>query len=245
MRMNSQIDVRHILDAIRVPTLVLHRQGDTRVTVEGGRYLAEHIAGARYVELAGSDHVLWAGDVDRTADEMEEFLTGARSEMEPDRVLASVLFTDIVDSTRRAAEMGDRGWRALLDAHDRIVRREIDRFRGREIKTLGDGFLVTFDGPARAVRCASEITAALRSVNLDVRSGVHTGEVDIKGEDIGGIAVNIAARIAALADSGQVMVSRTVRDLVAGSNIRFEDRGAHALKGLDESMVLYVVAAER
>ena len=245
MRMNSQIDVRHILDAIRVPTLVLHRQGDTRVTVEGGRYLAEHIAGARYVELAGSDHVLWAGDVDRTADEMEEFLTGARSEIEPDRVLASVLFTDIVDSTRRAAEMGDRGWRALLDAHDRIVRREIDRFRGREIKTLGDGFLVTFDGPARAVRCASEITAALRSVNLDVRSGVHTGEVDIKGEDIGGIAVNIAARIAALADSGQVMVSRTVRDLVAGSNIRFEDRGAHALKGLDESMVLYVVAAER
>jgi class 3 adenylate cyclase len=245
MRMNSQIDVRHILPAIRVPTLVLHREGDTRVSADGGRYLAAHIPNARYVSLAGSDHVLWAGDVDRSADEIEEFLTGVRSEIEPDRVLASVLFTDLVDSTRRAAEMGDRRWRALLDAHDSIVRRQIDRFRGREIKTLGDGFLVTFDGPARAVRCASEITAALRGLGLDVRSGVHTGEVDIKGEDIGGIAVNIAARIAALADSGQVMVSRTVRDLVAGSNLRFEDRGAHALRGLGESMTLYEVARER
>jgi class 3 adenylate cyclase len=245
MRMNSQIDVRHILPAIRVPTLVLHRTGDTRVSVEGGRYLAAHIPGARYVELPGIDHVMWAGDVDRPADEIEEFLTGTRSEIEPDRVLATVLFTDLVDSTRRAAEMGDHRWRALLAAHDDVVRREIDRFRGREIKTLGDGFLATFDGPARAVRCAGEIAEAMPALGLEIRYGVHTGEVEIKGEDIGGIAVNIAARIAALAESGKVLVSRTVRDLVAGSNLRFEDRGAHTLKGLSESMVLYEAARAR
>jgi len=242
MRMNSQIDVRHILPAIRVPTLVLHRSGDTRVNVEGGRYLAAHIPGARYVELPGIDHVMWAGDVDRPADEIEEFLTGTRGETEPDRVLATVLFTDLVDSTRRAAEIGDHRWRALLAAHDEVVRREIDRFRGREIKTLGDGFLATFDGPARAVRCAAEIAEAMPALGLEIRCGVHTGEVEIKGEDIGGIAVNIAARIAALAESGKVLVSRTVRDLVAGSNLRFEDRGAHMLKGLSESMILYEAA---
>jgi class 3 adenylate cyclase len=245
MRMNSQIDVRHILPAIRVPTLVLHRSGDTRVSADGGRYLAANIPGAKYVEWPGIDHVMWAGNVDQPADEIEEFLTGTRGEIEPDRVLATVLFTDLVDSTRRAAEMGDRRWRALLDTHDGVVRREIDRFRGREIKTLGDGFLATFDGPARAVRCASEITEAVHGLGLDVRSGVHTGEVEIKGEDIGGIAVNIAARIAALADNGHVMVSRTVRDLVAGSNLRFEDRGAHALKGLSDSVTLYAVANEK
>ncbi len=242
MRMNSQIDVRHILPAIRVPTLVLHRSGDTRVNVEGGRYLAAHIPGARYVELPGIDHVMWAGDVDRPADEIEEFLTGTRGETEPDRVLATVLFTDLVDSTRRAAEIGDHRWRALLAAHDEVVRREIDRFRGREIKTLGDGFLATFDGPARAVRCAAEIAEAMPALGLEIRCGVHTGEVEIKGEDIGGIAVNIAARIAALAESGRVLVSRTVRDLVAGSNLRFEDRGAHMLKGLSETMILYEAA---
>jgi class 3 adenylate cyclase len=195
--------------------------------------------------MPGSDHVLWASDVDQAADEIEEFLTGTRGEVEPDRMLATVLFTDIVDSTRRAAEMGDHGWRLLLDKHDEIVRREIDRFRGREIKTLGDGFLATFDGPARAVRCASEIAAAVAVLGLQVRSGVHTGEVEIKGEDIGGIAVNIAARIAGLAESGQVLVSRTVRDLVAGSNLRFEDRGDHTLKGLSESMNLFQVADEK
>jgi class 3 adenylate cyclase len=243
MRMNSQIDVRHVLPVIRVPTLVLHRAGDTRVNVEGGRYLGAHIPGARYVEMPGSDHVMWAGDVDQPADEIEEFLTGSRSEPEPDRVLATVLFTDLVDSTRRAAEMGDRRWRALIEAHDEVVRREIARFHGREIKTLGDGFLATFDGPARAVRCASAITGAVHDLGLEVRSGVHTGEVEIKGEDIAGIAVNIAARIAALAQSGQVMVSRTVRDLVAGSNLRFNDWGAHTLKGLSESMSLYEVAS--
>ena len=244
MRMNSQIDVRHILPAIRVPTLVLHRSGDTRVNVEGGRYLAANIRGAKYVEFPGSNHVMWADDVDPLIDEIEEFLTGTHRESEPDRVLTTVLFTDLVNSTRRAAEMGDRRWRILLDEHNQVVRREIDRFRGREIKTLGDGFLATFDGPARAVRCATAIIAALRVLGLEVRCGVHTGEIEMKGEDIGGIAVHIAARIAALAEGGQVLVSRTVRDLVAGSNLRLEERGTHALRGLSESMPLFAVAAE-
>jgi class 3 adenylate cyclase len=243
MRMNSQIDVRHILSAIRVPTLVLHRSDDTRVNVEGGRYLAANIPGAKYVEFPGMDHVMWAGNVNPLADEIEEFLTGTHSEKEPDRVLATVLFTDIVDSTRKAEAMGDRGWHALLDEHDRIVRAAIDRFRGREIKTLGDGFLATFDGPARAVRCASAIIDALHPLSLNVRCGVHTGEVEMKGDDIGGIAVHIAARIASLADGGDVLVSRTVRDLVAGSDLPLEERGNFALKGLSERMPLYAVAA--
>jgi len=239
MRMNSQIDVRHILPTIRVPTLVLHRGGDTRVNVEGGRYLAANIPGATYVELPGIDHVLWANDASPAADEIEEFLTGTHAESEPDRVLATVMFTDIVDSTRRAEEMGDRAWRVLLDRHDRIVRGEIGRFRGREIKTLGDGFLATFDGPARAVRCAGAIIEAVRDLSLQVRCGVHTGEIEVKGDDIGGIAVHIASRIAALADGRDVLVSRTVRDLVAGSNLHLEDRGTFALKGLSESMPLF------
>ena len=242
MRMNSQIDVRHVLPAIRVPTLVLHRSGDTRVNVEGGRYLAANIPGARYVEFPGTDHVLWAGDVDPVADEIEEFLTGTHGQVEPDRVLATVLFTDIVNSTRIAEAMGDRGWRTLLDEHDRIVRKELDRYRGREVKTLGDGFLATFDGPARAVRCARALIDALRPLKLNVRCGVHTGEIEVSGEDIGGIAVHIAARIAALADGGDVLVSRTVRDLVAGSNLPLKERGDFVLKGLSERMPLYVVA---
>ncbi|WP_201835290.1 adenylate/guanylate cyclase domain-containing protein [Microvirga zambiensis] len=239
MRMNSQIDVRHILPTIRVPTLVLHREGDTRVNVEGGRYLAANIPGAKYVGFPGIDHLLWANDASPVADEIEEFLTGTHADSEPDRVLATVLFTDIVDSTRRAEEMGDRAWRVLLDRHDRIVRGEILRFRGREIKTLGDGFLATFDGPARGVRCAGAIIEALRGLNLQIRCGVHTGEIEMKGDDIGGIAVHIASRIAALADGREVLVSRTVRDLVAGSNLHLEDRGTFALKGLSESMPLF------
>jgi class 3 adenylate cyclase len=245
MRMNSQIDVRHILPTIRVPTLILHRSGDTRVNVEGGRYLAANIPGAKYVEFPGSDHILWAGNVDSVADEIEEFLIGTHSEIEPDRVLATVLFTDLVGSTTRAEEMGDRRWRVLLNEHDQIVRREIERFRGHEIKTLGDGFLATFDGPARAVRCASAIIDAVRVLGLEVRCGVHTGEIEMKREDIGGIAVHIAARIAALAEGGQVLVSRTVRDLVAGSNLRLEDRGAYALKGLSERMPLFALAVSQ
>ncbi|MEE1610401.1 adenylate/guanylate cyclase domain-containing protein [Microvirga sp. CF3016] len=242
MRMNSQIDVRHILPAIRVPTLVLHRSGDTRVNVEGGRYLAANIPGASYVEFPGRDHVMWAGDVNPLVDAIEQFLTGTHGESEPDRVLATVLLTDIVDSTRIAEAMGDRRWHALLGEHDRIAREAIDRFRGREVKTLGDGFLATFDGPARAVRCASAIIDALRPLSLDVRCGVHTGEIEMKGDDIGGIAVHIAARIASRANGGDVLVSRTVRDLVAGSNLHLEERGNHALKGLSEPMTLYAVA---
>ncbi len=242
MHMNNEIDIRHVIPSIRVPTLVLHRTGDLRVNVEAGRYLGATIPGAKYVEMPGSDHVAWVGDTDRLADEIEEFVTGSRADLEPDRVLATVLFTDIVDSTKRAVELGDRRWRALLDQHDAVVRREIERFRGREVKTLGDGFLVTFDGPARAVRCAMGIAEAVHSLGIEVRSGVHTGEIEVKGDDIGGIAVHIAARIAALAHGGQVLSSRTVRDLVAGSNLRFQEHGSHTLKGLTEPMVLFEVA---
>jgi len=245
MQMNNEIDIRHILPVIRVPTLVLHRTDDPRVSVEAGRYLGAAIPGAKYVELPGSDHVAWVGDVDRLADEIEEFLTGARATLEPDRVLATVLFTDVVDSTRQTVELGDRRWRGLLEQHDQVIREELARYRGREIKTLGDGFLATFDGPARAVRCATAIVEAVRAVGLEVRCGVHTGEVEMNGDDIGGIAVHIAARINAVSEGGQVLVSRTVRDLVAGSNLRLEERGAYTLKGLSESMPLFAVTTER
>jgi class 3 adenylate cyclase len=242
-RMNNDIDIRHVAPAIRVPTLILHRTGDTRVSVEAGRFLGSTIPGAKYVELPGIDHVLWVGDVDRIADEMEEYLTGSRSEVEPDRVLATVLFTDIVGSTKKASELGDRRWQSLLGQHDQILRAQIEKFRGREVKALGDGFLATFDGPARAVRCATNMIESVRPLDLQVRSGVHTGEVEVKGDDITGIAVHIAARIAALASGGQVLVSSTVRDLVAGSNIRFVEQGAHALKGIPEALRLFSVAA--
>lgn len=237
-RMNYEIDMRHILPAIRVPTLVLHRTGDTRVDVEAGRYLGSRIPGARYVELPGGDHVPF--DIaDRIADEAEEFLTGSRPEIEPDRVLATVLFTDIVEPTRRATEPGDRDWRVLRDRHDDAIRQELVRFRGREVKTLGDGFLATFDGPARAVRCASAIIDRVRPLGVAVRSGLHTGEIEIQRDDVGGIAVHIAARVVGLAGAGEVLVSSTVRDLVAGSGLRFHDRGSHAAKGLSEPLRLF------
>ncbi|HEX2552634.1 MAG TPA: adenylate/guanylate cyclase domain-containing protein [Microvirga sp.] len=239
-RMNSQIDVRPILSSIRVPTLILHRTGDARVNVEAGRYLAQHIPAAKYVELSGEDHLLWCGDVSRIADEIEEFLTGSRPEVEPDRVLATVLFTDIVDSTKQANALGDQAWGALLDRHHAAVRRELAHFRGREIKTTGDGFLATFDGPARAVRCGEAIVEGVRPLGLDVRVGVHTGEIEIRpDDDIGGIAVHIASRVMGLAGAGEVLVTGTVRDLVAGSSLAFTDRGPHALKGLPEAIRLY------
>ena len=239
-RMNSEIDVRPILPSIRVPTLILHRPGDARVSPEASRYLAEHIPGAKYVEVPGEDHLLWCGDANRVADEIEEFLTGSRPEIEPDRVLATVLFTDIVDSTRQANEVGDQAWRSLLDRHDALVRREIGRFRGREIKTTGDGFLATFDGPARAVRCGQAITEAVRTLGLEVRVGAHTGEIEIRpDDDIGGIAVHIASRVMGLAGAGEVLVTGTVRDLVAGSSLAFEDRGQQALKGLPQEIRLF------
>jgi class 3 adenylate cyclase len=243
IRMSSEVDARDILPTIRVPTVVLHRTGDARVTIDAGRYIADHIPGAKFVELPGVDHVPFNEPdmVDRIADEIEEFLTGSRSEVEADRVLATVLFTDIVDSTKRAAELGDRQWRALLDRHDAAVRTQIGRFRGHEVKSLGDGFLATFDGPARAVRCAAAIAGTVQPLGLTVRSGLHTGEIELMREDIGGIAVHTAARVVAMAAPGETLVSSTVRDLVAGSGLRFEDRGRHALRGLLEEVHLYTV----
>jgi class 3 adenylate cyclase len=242
LQMNSEIDARHILPTIRVPTLVLHRVGDTRVTVDAGRYLATHIPGAKYVELPGTDH-LPLDITDRLVDEIEEFLTGSRHEIEPDRVLATVLFTDIVDSTKRAVELGDRDWRVLRDRHDDAIRQELARFRGHEVKTLGDGFLATFDGPARAVRCASAVIDRVRPLGMNVRSGLHTGEIEMQREDVGGIAVHIAARVVGLAGSGEVLVSSTVRDLVAGSGLSFQDRGSHTAKGLPEPLRLFAAQA--
>jgi class 3 adenylate cyclase len=241
-RMNAEIDVRQILPAIHTPALILHRIGDV---VEDGRYVADHIPGAKFVELPGTDHFpFYDYDLaDRMADEVEEFLTGARSEAEPDRVLVTVMFTDIVDSTKRAAQLGDRRWRDLRERHDQAVRHQIGRFRGHEVKALGDGFLATFDGPARAVRCATTIAETVQPLGIVIRAGLHTGEIELQGDDIGGIAVHIAARVAAMAQPGETLVSRTVRDLVAGSGLRFQDRGLHALRGLPEEMHLYNVLA--
>jgi class 3 adenylate cyclase len=209
------------------------------VNRRAGQELASRIAGARYVELPGTDHLPWAGDSDVVLGEIEEFLTGTRSVREPDRVLATVMFTDIVGSTERAAELGDEQWRELLTTHQAAVRRELNRFRGHEVKTLGDGFLATFDGPARAIRCGQAMAAAARSLGLQVRVGVHTGEVELIGEDVGGIAVHIAARVGALAASGEVLASSTVKDLVAGSGIQFVDRGARQLKGVADAWRLF------
>ena len=243
MRMNSEIDVRPILPSIRVPTFIIHRQGDVRVNVEAGRFMARQIPNAKYLELPGSDHMLWTGETERVLDEVEEFLTGSRSAIETDRVLATVLFTDIVNSTKRAETIGDRAWHDVLDRHNALVRREISRHRGHEVRTMGDGFLATFDGPARSIRCALAINEGVEALGLQVRAGLHTGEVEMAEDDLSGIAVHIASRVATMAKPGQVLVSNTVRDLVAGSNIRFHDEGSHALKGLTESVRLF--AAER
>jgi class 3 adenylate cyclase len=231
-RMIQQTDVRHVLSSIHVPTLVVHRKDNWWVDGRQGRYLAEHIPGAKLVEVPGVDYFPFLGDADAVLDPIEEFLTGALRGARSDRVLATVLFTDIVDSTKRAADLGDTRWRDLLDRHNDVVRRALDRFRGREIDTTGDGFLAIFDGPARAVRCAEAIREGVRPLGLELRTGMHTGEVEVVGDDIRGIAVHIGARVAALAESGETLVSSTVKDLVAGSGIEFEDRGAHSLKGV-------------
>jgi len=232
VQMNQEIDVRHVLPTISVPTLVMHRIGDRPISVEHGRYFAKRIPRATYLELPGDDHMPWAGDVDTLCDEVQAFLTGARSGPESDRVLTTVLFTDIVDSTKRAAEIGDRAWKELLRQHHFAVRKQLERHRGREIDTTGDGFLASFDGPARAVRCGRAIADAVKSLGLQVRAGVHTGECELLGGKLGGIAVHIGARVAALAAADEVLVSSTVKDLVAGSGIRFEERGVHQLKGV-------------
>lgn len=241
MRSLHETDARHVLPVVKVPTLVLQRQGDLAMRVEGARYIAEHIAGAKYVELPGPDHFPWVGDSDAILDEIQEFVTGERTVRDTDRVLATILFTDIAGSTARAAKMGDQRWRDLLNSHDALARREFTRFGGREVKTVGDGFLATFDGPARAIRCACAIRDSVRSLGIEIRAGLHTGECELIGEDVGGIAVHIGARVAASATAGQVLVSGTVKDLVAGSGLRFTDRGARRLQGVPGEWRLFAV----
>jgi pimeloyl-ACP methyl ester carboxylesterase len=242
MRMNTQLDVRDVLPTIQAPTLVMHRTGDLDANVEEGRWIASRIPGATFVELPGDAHTLWAGNPDEVIDEIEEFLTGARRGPEPDRVLATVLFTDIVGSTEQATKLGDRRWRELLERHHALVRSSLDRYQGREIDTAGDGFMATFDGPARAIRCASAAVTGVRSLGLEIRAGVHTGECERFGDKVAGLAVHAGARVAGAAGPGEVLVSQTVKDLVAGSGIEFEDRGAHELKGVPGEWRLYAVA---
>lgn len=241
MEMWMQTDVRDIVPAIRVPSLVMHSVGDPQFRVGHGRYLAQHIPGAKYVELPGSDHFLFGAQSDVFAGEIEEFVTGKRSEATDDRVLATVLFTDIVGSTEAAADLGDRSWRDLLDRHDDIVRRHLGRNRGEAVRYTGDGVVAIFDGPARAVRCACAIRDAIRGLGLQIRAGLHTGEIERRGDDVSGVGVHIAARVAAAAQPGEVLVSSTVKDLVVGSKINFEDRGTHSLKGIPDEWRLLAV----
>jgi class 3 adenylate cyclase len=238
----GDLDVREVLPSIRVPTLVMHRREDTTILVQHARYIAERIPGARYVELEGSDHLFSGGDTDAVVGEIEEFLTGSRRQREPDRMLATVMFTDIVGSTERAAQLGDRDWRGLLERHDDLVRRALNRHRGREVKRTGDGFLATFDGPARAIRCAESIAEAMSTLGIEVRAGLHTGECEVMNGDLGGLAVHIGARVMNCAEAGEVLVSSTVKDLVVGSGIEFEDRGARELKGVPGEWRLFAVA---
>jgi class 3 adenylate cyclase len=239
-RMFLETDVRDLVPHVHVPALVIHRRHDRLVNVRHGRWLAEHLPNARLVEMPGDDHAVWYEGVDEWLGLVEEFLTGTRAVLEPERILATVLFTDIVDSTRTAAELGDHRWRELLERHQRAVRDALARHRGREVKSTGDGFLATFDGPARAIQCAQAIVGS--GEELTIRAGLHTGECEAMGEDIGGIAVHIAARVSGQAQGGEVLVSRTVKDLVAGSGIAFADRGEHTLKGISDTWQLYSVA---
>ncbi len=235
VRSARELDVRAVLPSIGVPTLVLHRAGDVPFAAANGRYMAEMIPGARYVELPGEDHAPRVGDTEALVAEIEEFLTGARHAPEPDRVLATVLLTDIVGSTQLAAELGDRRWRELLESHDELSRASFERFGGREVKATGDGFLAAFDGPAKAIRCAGEISEAVRPLGIEIRSGVHTGECEQRGEDLGGLAVHIGARVGATAGPSETLVSSTVKELVVGSGIEFKERGVETLKGCPAS----------
>jgi class 3 adenylate cyclase/pimeloyl-ACP methyl ester carboxylesterase len=240
-QMHFETDIREVLGTIQLPTLVMHREGNRYLPVEHGRYLAEHIPGAKYVELPGDDHWVYVGETGVLLDEIEEFLTGTHPRGDPDRVLATVLFTDIVDSTRELASRGDATWRYTLDAHDEGVRRQLARFGGREVRTTGDGFLATFDGPARAIRAGCAIRDLAAQQGLRVRVGLHTGEIGLRGDDLVGIAVHIGQRVSAKAQPGEVLVSRTVKDLVAGSGLAFRDRGAHTLKGVPGRWRLFAV----
>jgi class 3 adenylate cyclase len=237
----GSVDIRRLLGSIRVPTLLLHRSGDQFVDVHTSRYMAERIPGAKLMELPGDDHLPFFGDQDAVVALTQEFLTGALPVADPDRMLATVLFTDIVDSTRLATELGDRRWHRLLEQHNAVVRRHLARFRGKEVKTTGDGFLASFDGPARAIRAAYAIRDELAEHGLQIRVGLHTGEVELVGDDLGGIAVHIAARVLARAGAGEVLCSRTVKDLVAGAGFAFYNRGTHQLKGIPERWQLYTV----
>ena len=237
----GEFDVRDVLPSIRVPTLVMHRERDSFIKVEHSRYIASKIPGARYVELEGEENMFSLGDVEALIGEIEEFLTGTRHEREPDRMLATVLFTDICDSTRRAAEMGDRGWRFLLERHDALFRQALERHRGREVKRTGDGFLATFDGPARAIRCAASVAEAMGTLGIQIRAGLHTGELEVMDGDLGGLAVHIASRVMSHAGPNEVLVSGTVKDLVVGSGIDFEERGERELRGVPGEWRLYAV----
>jgi class 3 adenylate cyclase len=236
---NADADIRSVLPAVRVPTLVLHSSRDRIVPIAAGRYLAEHIPGARLVEISSADHMPFFDRTDEILDEIEEFVTGTRPIVEADRRLATVVVTDIVGSTERLREVGDQRWRAVLDDHDEMTRRQASRHIGRVVKTLGDGALLVFDGPTRAIRCAQAIRDAATTAGLDVRAGLHTGEVELRGDDVAGIAVHLAARVAGEAGGGEVLASRTVVDLVAGSGIEFQDRGTHELKGIDHPWQLF------
>lgn len=241
LRVLFQIDVRPALPSVQAPTLVLHRKDNVLVSAANGRYLADHIQGARFVELPGSDYGLGFGDVDGLIDEVEEFLTGTRGSADPDRMLATVLFTDIVGSTEQAAELGDSRWKELLELHELVSRRQLARYQGRLINTTGDGLVAAFDGPARAIRSALAIRDGLRGLGIEIRAGLHTGEIEQRGDDIGGLGVHIAARIMSLAPPGRIMVSRTVKDLVAGAGFAFSEEGTHVLKGLPEPWQLFVI----
>jgi class 3 adenylate cyclase len=243
MKMNTYVDVRSALPAIQAPTVVMHRTDDRDANVEEGRYIAGQIRGSRFIEFPGADHSWWTQDRDAIVDEIEELVTGVRPAPQPNRVLSTVLFTDIVGSTERVRELGDQGWAELLARHHAAVRRELERFRGREVDTAGDGFLATFDGPARAIRCALAISDIVRPLGLDVRAGLHTGECEVVGDKVAGIAVHTGARVSAAAGAGEVLVSATVRDLVSGSGIEFEDRGEHELKGVGARHLYAVVGA--
>ena len=243
MEMYKELDVRDALPLITAPTLVIHRTGDRAVPIAQGRYIAEHVAGARFLEVPGTDHLLWTEGGDAVTDEIEEFLTGTRGAAPTERALATVMFTDIVDSTAHAARMGDRKWRELLDRHDAVVSGLVERSRGRVVKTTGDGVLATFDGPARAIECARGATAAAHPLGLELRAGLHAGECELRGDDVGGMAVHIGARVAALAGPGEVLVSGTLKDLVVGSGIEFDDRGATELKGVPGEWRIFAVRA--
>jgi class 3 adenylate cyclase len=240
-RMNMAIDIRDILPSVQIPTLVLHRSGDLAINIGQGRYLAERIPDAKFRELTGDDHLWWVGDTESIVSEIQEFLTGEQPSLEMDRVLSTVLFIDIVESTKRAVELGDSRWKDVLANHNALVQKEVSRFRGRVIKNTGDGYLAIFDGPGRAIRCGQAVSSESIQLGIDVRTGLHTGEIDLREQDIGGIAVHIAARVMAMASPNQVWVSRTVKDLVVGSGFEFVEQGEFELKGVPGTWNLYLV----